>query len=530
LSAQNLASISDLVSAYFTKRKISESKSFDSINEFIQMYSQKREVIASLIHGLTAHDEYDITLENILCTTEDSVRFKERYNSCLIVKDVIKIHNSLNILINKEQIFLGGSNDPLGIMFQYLNFGHINTQDFTDDMLRQPLNFKINSKIFRKDSMTEEIEIHKCNYCKLVYPDHFLRVEELKLLKKTEWMCGNCHTKNSHKKRECFDCERLIRQHLYQQRSIINKYFPLVRKDKKVQEYLKFIKSYPVLFEGDDVIEILSDIAQTLVKEENFERSAQYTLILSLANNLTKQIMAKDYAIELTEAVPENHCFKVLCEMLTQEFEIRRKHKQYLERVENLLRKLKGIVDQTKRTNRDLKSKLEMIGAKVISSKGRFNGVQSKTIRTTTSYEINQIQEKLALKETKPFGNFTRIDLKKQKVLLSFQLQKKTRKNIENNLKFYFFYDEGKGFNVKVVYVGDTWKNRLISCGSWFKSEVGIDEFNIPAEHILELRRTADYKAEITFGCSTFSVEKLARLIDEMLIKNYRFKLEKENN
>jgi len=285
-----------------------------------------------------------------------------------------------------------------------------------------------------------------------------------------------------------------------------------------------------VLFEGDEILEILTDIAQTLVKEENFERSAQYTLILSLANNLTKQIMAKDYGIELTDAVPENHCFKVLCEMLTQEFEIRRKHKQYLERVENLLRKLKGIVDQTKRTNRDLKSKLEMIGAKVIASKGRFNGVQSKTIRTTTSYEINLIQERLAFTEAKPFGNFTRIDLKKQKVLVSLQLHKKTRKKIENNLKFYFFYQEGIGFNVKVVYVGDTWKNRLISCGSLFKNEVGIDEFNIPAEHILELRRTADYKAEITLGCSTFSVEKLARLIDEMLIKNYRFKLEKEKN
>ena len=92
----------------------------------------------------------------------------------------------------------------------------------------------------------------------------------------------------------------------------------MVRKDGKVQGYLSFIKLHSMLFEGDDIVEILTDIAQTLVKEENFERSTKYTQILTLANSLTKKILAEDYAIDLTEAVPENHCFRVLSEMLTQ--------------------------------------------------------------------------------------------------------------------------------------------------------------------------------------------------------------------
>lgn len=41
--------------------------------------------------------------------------------------------------------------------------------------------------------------------------------------------------------------------------------------------------------------------------------------------------------------------------------------------------------------------------------------------------EINLYQEKLAFTGVKPFGNFTQVDLKKQKILIGFQMHNKTR-------------------------------------------------------------------------------------------------------
>jgi len=45
-----------------------------------------------------------------------------------------------------------------------------------------------------------------------------------------------------------------------------------------------------------------------------------------------------------------------------------------------------------------------------------------------------------------------------------------------NNLKFYFLYQKGVGFHVKVVFLGSTWKNMFKSASNQYKDEVALEE------------------------------------------------------
>jgi len=54
-----------------------------------------------------------------------------------------------------------------------------------------------------------------------------------------------------------------------------------------------------------------------------------------------------------------------------------------------------------------------------------------------------------------------------------------------------------------------------------FFNEVSLDEFFISREQFNELKRTANYKSEITFGYSTFFVGKLVIVLNEVLTKYY---------
>jgi hypothetical protein len=45
-----------------------------------------------------------------------------------------------------------------------------------------------------------------------------------------------------------------------------------------------------------------------------------------------------------------------------------------------------------------------------------------------------------------------------------------------SNLKFYVFYEKFKGFQIKIVFLEDSWLNLFVKCGPWFINEVALDE------------------------------------------------------
>jgi len=75
----------------------------------------------------------------------------------------------------------------------------------------------------REETKETAFKIHRCNYCELVYPEHFIRIEDIRMLNETKWECEKCNEFNPFTTAKCGRCETLVKQHLYQQRFILKK-------------------------------------------------------------------------------------------------------------------------------------------------------------------------------------------------------------------------------------------------------------------------------------------------------------------
>mmetsp|Transcript_71956 Transcript_71956/g.83609 ORF Transcript_71956/g.83609 Transcript_71956/m.83609 type:complete len:94 (-) Transcript_71956:134-415(-) len=84
--------------------------------------------------------------------------------------------------------------------------------------------------------------------------------------------------------------------------------------------------------------------------------------------------------------------------------------------------------------------------------------------------------------------------------------------------------EEG-GVLVKVVYLEDSWMNLLVNYIPCFINEIGLDQFEITSERLLELRRTSTNKAIVSFRYATFNVKELVGMINDVLLKNICNKL-----
>lgn len=146
LSPQNLNSLSMVIMKYLQKEEINGEIEFASINDYINVNSKSTQVINNLIRGVTSHDDYNLTVDNLLCTLEESIKVEERYNCKLTVKDIINIQNFL--IRNKQtfKILLRGADDPIYVMTNYLKDNYLDPNSFTFEMLNYKINLKINSK------------------------------------------------------------------------------------------------------------------------------------------------------------------------------------------------------------------------------------------------------------------------------------------------------------------------------------------------------------------------------------------------
>lgn len=88
-------------------------------------------------------------------------------------------------------------------------------------------------------------------------------------------------------------------------------------------------------------------------------------------------------------------------------------------------------------------------------------------------------------------GIFPYTELKRKGALLSYVMQNKGASKMyfmllypftnylyyrNYNLKFYFQYQKGIGFQVKVIFLGNTWTNIFKSKNNLHKEEVGLEE------------------------------------------------------
>jgi len=157
----------------------------------------------------------------------------------------------------------------------------------------------------------------------------------------------------------------------------------------------------------------------------------------------------------------------------------------------------------------------------VALTRGKYNGVNSRILNKAGTAEEEEMMRKVNSDSVKPYNMFNSEDLKEQKVLANFLLHGKSVPKIVNNLKFNIFYRPEIGFNIKIVFVEDSWRNLLVRfVQRLYTNEVALEEIQISPQHFLELKRTINYKAETTIGYATFYVENLVNLLNSVLTKS----------
>jgi hypothetical protein len=65
LSEVNLTSLANLIVKYFSKEDVSYQQSFARLNDFIKINSKSGDSIDKIIKGITDHERYYVTLDNI---------------------------------------------------------------------------------------------------------------------------------------------------------------------------------------------------------------------------------------------------------------------------------------------------------------------------------------------------------------------------------------------------------------------------------------------------------------------------------
>jgi len=145
-SKTNLESLANTINSYFQQKKIVAKPVFDPLNTYLETHSKKPETIKSFITGLTACEDYDITLENITLITEETIEPISRYNAKFTIEDILKIQNSLIKFLKYPNYLPAGNNDPLMVILNYLGLVEVDLSIFSEQVLQHPLNLKINSE------------------------------------------------------------------------------------------------------------------------------------------------------------------------------------------------------------------------------------------------------------------------------------------------------------------------------------------------------------------------------------------------
>jgi len=373
----------------------------------------------------------------------------------------------------------------------------------------------------------ENLKLHRCNFCQLVFPEYLLRVEDLNLINENGWSCHNpsCSgRRNSYLKKCCDLCGSLVQEYKYQRRFIFKRYLPLIKKDKCLDAYFQFMKASHKISEHADIAELIKDKIELSIKQEMYEQAGLYSHMLATFERFDFKTLTKDYMMNLEPFKAGDGVHKaisILNDIFCDEFQIRRTHKRYLDRLDSLLIRLNQLVANEHHKFGKMAKSIEKIGIQVALSRGKYLGVNSRILDKADAGAEEEMVRRANSESVKPYNMFNSEDLKEQKVLANFLLHGKSVPKIINNLKFNIFYRPEIGFNVKIVFVEDSWRNLLVRfVQRLYTKEVALEEIYISPQHFLELKRTVNYKAETTIGYATFYVENLVNLLNSVLTQS----------
>ena len=278
--SNNLKILSELIEKFFAKEVYADEKKFKALNEFI--LGQNEGNNKQIYKKLTEYDYFNLTLNHLVETLTNDFDYR------MIIYEVsleflFILHNlyckSIKTLDLDTFLLREKDEDPLYIIFKYLNFEEIPINDYNSDTLRMNINLRTDPKLLMYSQINsvlqknEKFQFYRCLNCNILLPKNLLAKKHsssISDLEKNGWECL-CKKFNKINDFQCLatKCHRVIPIKDFNFLSIINKFYQ--EADPLQYLFLDVMTHMDIIKNGKNLMnEIQDNLERAKKKEDHF--------------------------------------------------------------------------------------------------------------------------------------------------------------------------------------------------------------------------------------------------------------------
>jgi len=316
--SNNLKILSELIEKYFAREVYADEKKFKVLNELIVHQNENNNKF--IFRSLTEFDYFNLTLNHLVETLTSDFDYKiVTYEVSL--EFLFILHNlyckSIKTLALETFLLREKQEDPIWIIFNYLNFEEIPINDYNSDTLRMNINLKTDPKQLLNCQMDEKFQFYRCLACDILLPRNLLdktHASQITLFEKQGWQCSECKKWNKGEELYCGDssCNKVIPLRTFNYLSIINKYYQ--EADSLQYLFMDVLKSMDVMKQGRDLLmEININKERAKQKEDHLLVGKIHDFMRKLEEKIQK---SEDLAFQKTKK--KEKLYTAICEKLRE--------------------------------------------------------------------------------------------------------------------------------------------------------------------------------------------------------------------
>lgn len=272
--SNNLKILSELIEKYFAKEIYADDRKFHVLNELILKQTDADNKL--IFRTLTEYDYFNLTLNHLVETLTAYFDYRTvMYEVSL--EFLFILHNlyckSIKTLPLETFLLREKTEDPIWIIFNYLNLEEIPINDYNSDTLRMNINLQTDPKLLLLSQVDENFQFYRCLNCDILLPRNLLNKThsaEISLFERQGWQC-QCNEWNKNGEYFCRKpgCNKVIPLKTFNYLSIINKYYQ--EGDSLQYLFLDVLKQMDVMKHGKDMLgEIIENRERAKKKEDHF--------------------------------------------------------------------------------------------------------------------------------------------------------------------------------------------------------------------------------------------------------------------
>lgn len=305
--SNNLKILCELIEKYFAKEPYADEKKFKSLNEVI--LNQNENYNKLIYRKLTEYDYFNLTLNHLVETLTNYFDYK------MIIYEVsleflFILHNlyckSIKTIPHETFLLRKKEEDPIYIIFKYLDLEEIPINDYNSDTLRMNINLRIDpkfllySQVSDNSKSNEKFQFYRCLNCNILLPKNLLCQEHSDRIMKLEkfgWHCDCEETQmNNIRNFRCQSpkCNKVIPIEDFNYLSIINKYYQ--EADHLQYLFLDILKHMDLMKADKDIMKEIQENLERGKKKENHYLVGKITDFLNdLENKVNESEEIKTY-------------------------------------------------------------------------------------------------------------------------------------------------------------------------------------------------------------------------------------------